>query len=85
MQVLSCFLQRKVKSIFAAYDEFPPAPSLMGTVLSKWLMVSAHLLWMACSMNALDVVLTLKKVPASMEFSIAGRFLSMSSKSVDKL
>lgn len=67
MQVLSCSLQRKVKNIFAANDEFPPTPSSRGTVLSKWLMVSAHLLWMFCSMNALDVVLALKKVPALMK------------------
>lgn len=85
MQVLSCSLQREVKNIFAAAAEFPPTPSLRDTVLSKWLMVSPHLLWMFCSMNALDVVLTLRKVPASMEVSIASRFLSMPSNRVDKL
>lgn len=70
MQVLFCSLQRKVKNIFAAKDGFPPTPSLRGTVLSKWLMVSAHLLWMFCSMNALDIVLTLKK--CQFQWKLAG-------------
>lgn len=60
LEVLSCYLQREVKKIFADNDEFPPHPLPEGYCL-KSMVNDVSLLWIFCNMNALEVVPTLKK------------------------